>query len=123
MAEIGAREFIPGAFYLKNVQLLIDQKGIAFGGPALDSVPLAHQKHQRYCSTYAAGRLIAMGRKTSFAVFTVAIRRACESRFPGKTGYMTISMGMVPNEQCFLTEFGLAFVTACRAPKKDTGNR
>jgi len=48
-------------FYLKNVQLLIDQKGIAFGGPALDSVPLAHQKHQRYCSTYAAGRLIAMG--------------------------------------------------------------
>ena len=30
MAGIGAREFIPGAFYLKNVQLLIDQKGIAY---------------------------------------------------------------------------------------------
>jgi hypothetical protein len=30
MAGIGASEFIPGAFYLKNVQLLIDQKGIAY---------------------------------------------------------------------------------------------
>jgi hypothetical protein len=36
---------------------------------------------------------------------------------------MTISMGMVPNEQCFLSEFGTAFIAACRAPKKRDGIR
>jgi hypothetical protein len=36
---------------------------------------------------------------------------------------MTISMGMVPNEQCFLSEFGTAFMAACRAPKKRDGGR
>jgi hypothetical protein len=36
---------------------------------------------------------------------------------------MTISMGMVPNEQCFLSEFGTAFMAACRAPKKRDGSR
>jgi hypothetical protein len=31
---------------------------------------------------------------------------------------MTISIGMVQNEQCFLSEFGTAFIAACRVPKE-----
>lgn len=30
---------------------------------------------------------------------------------------MTISMGLAPEEHCFLSELGLAFVAACRTPK------
>lgn len=30
-----------------------------------------------------------------------------------------ISLGLTPEELCFLSEFGMAFVSACRAPRRD----
>lgn len=32
---------------------------------------------------------------------------------------LPVSMGLIPEELCLLSKFGMAFVSACRAPRRD----